>query len=96
MRECATVEEVVAWWVFTVMSALVAMLLLLLYDSWSVRRGYRGWYILAWGEGEVNLGTLAEAVVVDSVELRRFDWRDSWLYVHPTGHVGIMKFFFRP
>jgi hypothetical protein len=45
---------VVAWWAFAVMSALVAMLLLLLYEGWSVRRGYQGWTILAWGEGEVT------------------------------------------
>jgi hypothetical protein len=45
---------VVAWWAFTVLSALVAMLLLLLYEGWSVRLGYQGWYILAWGEGEVT------------------------------------------
>ncbi len=44
---------VAAWWAFTVMSALVAMLLLLFYEGWSVCRGYQGWYILAWGEGEV-------------------------------------------
>jgi hypothetical protein len=45
---------VVAWWAFAVMSALVAMLLLFLYEGWSVRRGYQGWYILACGEGEVT------------------------------------------
>ena len=45
---------VAAWWAFAVMSALVAMPLLLLYEGWSVRRGYRAWTILAWGEGEVT------------------------------------------
>jgi len=44
----------IAWWAFSVMSALVAMLLLLLYDGWIVHNGYQGWYILAWGEGEVT------------------------------------------
>jgi len=29
------------------------MLLLLLYESWSMRSGYQGWSILAWGEGAV-------------------------------------------
>jgi len=45
---------VVAWWAFTVVSALVAMLLLFLYDGWIVHNGYQGWYTLAWGEGEVT------------------------------------------
>jgi hypothetical protein len=44
---------VTAWWAFTVVSALVAMLLLLPYESWAVRRGYQAWHILSWGEGEV-------------------------------------------
>ncbi len=42
----------VAWWAFTAMTALVAMLLLIPYERWSMRRGYHGWCILAWGEGE--------------------------------------------
>lgn len=54
---------IVAWWAFTVMSALVAMLLLLLFEGWSVRRGYQGWYILAGGEG-----------VVASASWRRLWW----------------------
>jgi hypothetical protein len=45
---------VVAWWAFAVMSTLVAMLLLLPYEAWSVCRGYQGWYILAGWEGEVT------------------------------------------
>ncbi len=43
---------VAAWWAFAVMSALAAMPLLLLYEGWSVRRGYRAWTVLVWGEGE--------------------------------------------
>ena len=42
----------VAWWAFTAMTALVAMLLLIPYEGWSMRHGYHGWCILAWGEGE--------------------------------------------
>ncbi len=42
----------VAWWAFTAMTALVAMLLLIPYEGWSMRRGYHGWCILAWGEDE--------------------------------------------
>jgi hypothetical protein len=45
---------VIAWWAFAVLGALVGMLLLTLYDGWSVRRGYLGWCFLAWGEGEVT------------------------------------------
>jgi membrane protease YdiL (CAAX protease family) len=46
---------VAAWWAFTAMSALAAMLLLLLYEGWNVRRGYRAWHVLARGEGDVVL-----------------------------------------
>jgi hypothetical protein len=42
----------VAWWAFTAMTALVAMLLLIPYEGWNMRRGYHGWCILAWGEDE--------------------------------------------
>jgi hypothetical protein len=45
---------VAAWWAFAVLGALLAMLLLLLYEGWSVRRGYQCWTTLAWGEGEVT------------------------------------------
>ncbi|MBN1136948.1 MAG: hypothetical protein JXM73_10195 [Anaerolineae bacterium] len=49
---------VAAWWAFTVAGALVAMLLLLLYEGWNVRHGYRAWHVLAWGEGDVALAPL--------------------------------------
>jgi len=45
---------VIAWWAFTVMGALVSMLLLLIYDAWSVHRGHLAWSILALEEGEVT------------------------------------------
>jgi len=45
---------VVAWGVIAVMRALVAMLLLLPYEGWIVRRGYQAWTILAWREGQVT------------------------------------------
>jgi len=44
---------VVFWWGLIVMCALVAMLLLLLYEVWNVHRGYKAWTTLAWKEGEV-------------------------------------------
>jgi len=43
---------VLAWWAFAVLGALVAIPLLLLYEGWSLRRGYRAWAPLAWGKGE--------------------------------------------
>jgi hypothetical protein len=46
--------NVLYWWGLTVMCGLVAILLLSLYEIWSVRRGYRAWTILARREGEVS------------------------------------------
>ncbi len=46
----------VSWWAFAVAGALPAMLLLLLHEAWAVRRGFRAWSVLAWGEGEVASG----------------------------------------
>jgi len=45
--------NVLYWWGLTVMCGLAAILLLSLYEIWSVRRGYRAWTILARREGEV-------------------------------------------
>jgi len=52
---------VVFWWGTTAISSLIAMLLLFLYEVWSVRRGYQAWGILAWGEGEVISAPWKEA-----------------------------------
>ena len=43
----------VGWWAFAVVGALAAMILLLIYERWAVRRGFRAWSVLAWGDGEV-------------------------------------------
>lgn len=43
----------VVWWASAVAGALPAMLLLLPYEAWAVRRGLRAWSALASGEGEV-------------------------------------------
>ncbi|MGC9333630.1 MAG: hypothetical protein ACP5JJ_05735, partial [Anaerolineae bacterium] len=51
---------VAAWWAFTVLSALLAVLLLLLYEGWIMRRGYRAWHVLAWGQGEVSSARLGK------------------------------------
>jgi len=44
---------VVFWWGLIVLCALVAMLLLLLYEIWNVRQGHKAWTALAWKDGEV-------------------------------------------
>jgi hypothetical protein len=43
----------VAWWAFCAVSALLGMLLLLMYEAWRLRLGCQGWTSLAWGEGQV-------------------------------------------
>ena len=63
------------------MSALVAILLLLLYEGWSVHRGYRGWVILAQGEGEVKSAP----------------WRKLWWWIplsYAVLIVGIVAYVF--
>jgi hypothetical protein len=42
------------WWAIAGLGALVSGLLLFIYESWAVRRGYRAWSVLAWREGRVR------------------------------------------
>jgi hypothetical protein len=42
------------WWAIVVAGALAGGVLLFLYESWAVRRGYQAWRVLASGEGEVH------------------------------------------
>jgi hypothetical protein len=42
------------WWGLIAMCALVAILLLSLYEIWNTHRGYQAWTVLAWGEGKVT------------------------------------------
>jgi hypothetical protein len=42
------------WWAIAVLGALLSGLLLFLYESWAVRRGYRAWSVLAWRDGTVQ------------------------------------------
>lgn len=44
---------VTAWWAIVVLGALVGGLLLLIFEGWAVRRGFRAWSVLASEEGEV-------------------------------------------
>ena len=41
------------WWGFAVLGALLAMVLLMLYEGWVARRDVHAWAILASGEGEI-------------------------------------------
>jgi len=45
---------VVSLWTMVTIGACVAMLLLLLYEGWTVHRGFRAWSILAFSTGEVT------------------------------------------
>jgi hypothetical protein len=56
---------VVTWWAFAVLSALVGFLLLVPFERWNVRRGYRAWSTLALGEAD-----FASA-----------PWRKSWWWL---------------
>ena len=56
---------VVTWWAFAILGVLVALLPLLLFEGWSVRRGLRAWSTLALGEGD----------------LASTPWRKSWWWI---------------
>jgi hypothetical protein len=43
---------IATWWAFAVQGGLVGFLLLLPFKRRSVRRGYRAWGTLAFGEGD--------------------------------------------
>jgi len=45
---------VMTWWAITVLGSLAGGLLVFLYESWAVRRGYQAWNIFAGNEGEVT------------------------------------------
>jgi hypothetical protein len=42
------------WWGFAVLGTLAAMVLLLFYEGWAVRRDFRAWAVLASGDGQVT------------------------------------------
>ena len=56
---------VVTWWAFAILGALVSILILLPFEGWSVRRGYRAWSTLALGE----------------VDFASAPWRKSWWWI---------------
>jgi hypothetical protein len=45
---------VVSFWTAVVIGACLGLLLILLYEAWAVRHGFRAWSVLALGDGEVN------------------------------------------
>jgi hypothetical protein len=49
-----SVWTVMTWWAIIVLGSLLGGLLLLIYDFWTVRRGFHAWSILAWRQGEVR------------------------------------------
>ena len=63
---------VLPWWGITVLSALVGGLLLYVYHTWAVRRGFTAWSALLWDTGETGDGT---ATVFSP------PWRRLWLWI---------------
>jgi len=47
---------VIAWWGFTTVCAIISILLLSIFHSWTVGHGYQAWTILAGKKGEVTSG----------------------------------------
>lgn len=63
---------VLPWWAIAVLGTLVGGLLLCVYHTWAVRRGFTAWSALLWDTGEASDGTTA----VSSPP-----WRRLWLWV---------------
>jgi hypothetical protein len=63
---------VLPWWAIAALGALVGGLLLCVYHTWAVRRGFAAWSALLWDTGEAGDGTTA----VSSPP-----WRRLWLWV---------------
>jgi hypothetical protein len=53
------------WWGIAVLGALVAMMLLMFYESWAARRDFRAWAVLATGDSEIATP----------------GWRDLWWWI---------------
>jgi hypothetical protein len=63
---------VLAWWIVAVLGALGGGLLVYVYHTWAVRRGFAAWSALLWDTGEASGGTTA----VSSPP-----WRRLWLWI---------------
>jgi hypothetical protein len=63
---------VLPWWAITVLSALAGGLLLYVYHTWAIRRGFAAWSALMWDVAEAGDGM----VIVSSPP-----WRCLWLWI---------------
>jgi hypothetical protein len=63
---------VLPWWAIAALGALVGGLLLCVYHTWAIRRGFTAWSALLWDTGEADGGTTA----VSSPP-----WRRLWLWI---------------
>ena len=69
---CSVKFVIVLAWAIAVQGALVGGLLLYVYHSWAVRRGFIAWSTLLWGTGEVGDNTLAASYP---------SWRRLWSWI---------------
>jgi hypothetical protein len=63
---------VLSWWAIAVLGALAGGLLLYVYQTWAVRRGFAAWSVLLWDTAEAGDGT---ATVFSP------PWRRLWLWI---------------
>ena len=49
-----SIWTVLSFWIAVLVGACLAMLLLLIYEGWSARQGFRAWSVLAISDGEVT------------------------------------------
>lgn len=56
---------IVSVWTAVAVGALLGWALILLYEGWAVRRGFKAWSVLAYGEGEVSTSS----------------WKLSWWWI---------------
>jgi hypothetical protein len=63
---------VLPWWAIAVLGALVGGLLLYVYHTWAIRRGFTAWSALLWDTGEAGDGTTA---------ISSPPWRRLWLWM---------------
>ncbi|MBN2355328.1 hypothetical protein JXO59_04405 [candidate division KSB1 bacterium] len=49
-----TAHTLIIWWGIAVLGALAGVLLILPYERWAIKRGFRAWSLLIWKEGEIR------------------------------------------
>lgn len=60
-----SLSTVMVWWAIAVLGALAGGLVLFLFESWAVHRGFQAWSVVASGEGEVRFAS----------------WRHLWWWI---------------